>query len=183
MQDTKDKIVGLADQLIKTKGFNAFSYKEISDPLAIKNAAVHYYFPSKADLGMAVLQQEFDSLNIGIANWENLTEDQQLRQLIASFEKKCSGHMACIMGSLSPDYNTLPANMQERLQQFSAAVIEWVTRCLDKGREKGIFSFKGAPEDRALMIVSNLLASLLLSRVMGESAFEKISKQLLDDIL
>jgi AcrR family transcriptional regulator len=183
MQDTKDKIVDLADQLIKTKGFNAFSYKDISDPLAIKNAAIHYHFPNKADLGMAVLEQEFTLLNTGIANWESLPEDEQLRHLIASFENKCSSHMACIMGSLSPDYNTLPTNMQERLREFSAAVIKWVTQCLHNGRQKAIFSFKGAPEDRALMIVSNLLASLLLSRVMGESAFEKISKQLLDDIL
>lgn len=183
MQDTKDKIIGLADQLIKTRGFNSFSYKDISDPLAIKNAAVHYYFPNKADLGMAVLEQEFNFLNAGIANWETLPEDQQLRQLIASFENKCSSHMACIMGSLSPEYNTLPANMQERLKAFSASVITWVTQCLHNGREKGIFSFRGAAEDRALMIVSNLLASLLLSRVMGETAFEKISKQLLEDIL
>jgi len=183
MQDTKEKIVGLADHLIKTKGFNAFSYKDISDPLAIKNAAVHYYFPSKADLGQAVLDQEISGLERGIDSWKTLPEDQQLRQLIASFENKCNSHMVCIMGSLSPDYNTLPANMQEHLQQFSAAVIEWLTQLLEKGRKKGIFSFKGDPGDRALMIVSNLLASLLLSRVMGENAFDKISKQLLDDIL
>lgn len=183
MQDTKEKIVDLADQLIKTKGFNAFSYKDISDPLAIKNAAVHYYFPTKADLGMAVIDQEFSWMNTGTANWEPLPEDQQLRQLIASFENKCQSHMVCIMGSLSPDYNTLPENMQARLKEFSESVIDWVTNCLENGRKKGIFHFKGAPEDRALLIVSNLLASLLLSRVMGESAFEKIRKQLLDDIL
>lgn len=91
--------------------------------------------------------------------------------------------MVCIMGSLSPDYNTLPVNMQERLQQFSAAVIAWLTGLLENGRKKGIFSFRGDAGDRALIIVSNLLASLLLSRVIGENAFEKISKQLLDDIL
>lgn len=183
MQDTKEKIVGLADQLIKTKGFNAFSYKDISDPLAIRNAAVHYYFPSKADLGQAVLDQEISTLEAGIDSWQHLPEDQQLRHLIASFENKCNSHMVCIMGSLSPDYNTLPVNMQERLRQFSAAVIAWLTRLLETGREKDIFSFRGDAGDRALMIVSNLLASLLLSRVMGDSAFEKISKQLLDDIL
>ncbi|WP_343670253.1 TetR/AcrR family transcriptional regulator [Chitinophaga sp.] len=183
MQDTKEKIVGLADQLIKTKGFNSFSYKDIADPLAIRNAAVHYYFPTKADLGMAVIDQEINFMNTGIANWETLPEDQQLRHLIASFENKCNRHMVCIMGSLSPDYNTLPENMQARLRQFSASVIAWVTKCLENGQKKGIFHFKGTAGDRALLIVSNLLASLLLSRVMGETAFENISKQLLDDIL
>jgi AcrR family transcriptional regulator len=183
MQDTKEKIVGMADQLIKTRGFNAFSYKDISDPLAIKNAAIHYHFPGKADLGLAVIEREITGMEAGIAAWAILPEDQQLKNLINSFENKCEHGLICIMGSLSPDYETLPPTMQERLKNFSDMVLEWATECLQKGRDKQIFAFKGEPYDRALMIVSNLLASLLLTRVLGQEAFTKISKQLLDDIL
>lgn len=183
MQDTKEKIVGMADQLIKTKGFNAFSYKDIADPLAIKNAAIHYHFPGKADLGLAVIEREITDMEAAIATWATLPEDQQLTNLINSFENKCERGLVCIMGSLSPDYDTLPPNMQERLKNFSALVLEWTAQCLEKGREKQRFAFKGTSPDRALMIVSNLLASLLLSRVMGPGAFDRIRQQLLADII
>ncbi|MBB4046226.1 AcrR family transcriptional regulator [Bacteroides reticulotermitis] len=39
----------MADELIKTIGYNAFSYADISKQLNIKNAAIHYYFPTKSD--------------------------------------------------------------------------------------------------------------------------------------
>ena len=46
--ETKDKIRNLAEELIRTKGYNAFSYADLSAPLQIKNAAIHYHFPSNA---------------------------------------------------------------------------------------------------------------------------------------
>ena len=182
MQETKDRIIGLADTLIKTKGFNAFSYKDISDPLAIRNAAIHYHFPVKADLGAAVIDQEIAGMEKVMAAWEHLPEDQQLRSLIDSFRQKCQDGKVCLMGSLSPDYDTLPENMQGLLRRFSTTVLDWASQCLEKGRNKGIFHFRGDPYDRALMVVSNLLSSLLLSRVMGATAFDRISTQLLRDL-
>ncbi len=71
MSDTRETIIALADQLIRTKGFNAFSYADISAPLDIKNAAIHYHFPNKADLGIAVIEQEIAKLNDCIQQWEN----------------------------------------------------------------------------------------------------------------
>ena len=54
MNDTRSEIVRLASELIRSIGYNAFSYTDISQKLHIKNAAIHYYFPSKSDLGVEV---------------------------------------------------------------------------------------------------------------------------------
>ena len=55
MLPTRKKIVVIADQLIRNKGYNAFSYADIASKLNIKNAAIHYHFQSKAVLGKAVI--------------------------------------------------------------------------------------------------------------------------------
>lgn len=183
MQDTKERIIELADRLIKTKGFNAFSYKDIADPLEIKNAAIHYYFPSKADLGIAVIDQEMEILAVNKLKWAILPEDKQLRMLFETFNYKSRQGYVCLMGSLSPDYETLPAPMQEKVQQMSEDVLQWTALCLENGRNKHLFHFEGEAYNRALLIVSDLLASLLLSRVMGKEMFERMSKQLLNDLL
>ena len=38
-QNTKKRILDIAEKLIMSKGYNAFSYKDISTKLNVKNAA------------------------------------------------------------------------------------------------------------------------------------------------
>ena len=52
MNDTRNEIIRLGSELIRSIGYNSFSYADISKALNIKNAAIHYYFPSKSDLGV-----------------------------------------------------------------------------------------------------------------------------------
>ncbi|MVT08938.1 TetR/AcrR family transcriptional regulator [Chitinophaga tropicalis] len=183
MQDTKERIITLAEELIKTKGFNAFSYKDISDPLEIKNAAIHYYFPTKTDLGVAVLEQYLKSFTFHTAKWAELPEDKQLKQLFDTFSRASKDKFICLMGSLSPDYDTLQPAMQEQVSNMASAIVQWVASCLERGRSKGLFRFEGEAYDRALLVQSNLLASLLLSRVMGNKVFGKMSSRLMKDLL
>jgi AcrR family transcriptional regulator len=182
MQDTKERIIALADQLIKTKGYNAFSYKDISDPLEIKNAAIHYHFPTKTDLGVAVVDLETERFKAGTAKWAALPEDKQLKQLFETFNKKHKEGLVCLMGSLSPDYETFPGPLQERVTAMSSTFLDWTASCLENGRKKGLFHFDGDAYDRSLLVMSNMLASLLLTRVMGPKVFSKISNQLLKDL-
>ena len=54
---TRDQILDLAENLLLDKGFNGFSYKHIAEQLGVKNAAIHYYFPAKSDLGTALVER------------------------------------------------------------------------------------------------------------------------------
>jgi len=182
MQDTKDRIITLADQLIRTKGYNAFSYKDISDPLEIKNAAIHYHFPAKTDLGIAVVDLEMARFREMAAKWASMPEDKQLKQLFETFNKKYKQGLICLMGSLSPDYETLPETLQEKVTGMSSTFLDWTAACLENGRKKALFRFDGDPYDRSLLVMSNLLASLLLSRVMGAKVFSRMTSQLLKDL-
>jgi len=60
--DTRTQILDIAEQLARQRGFSGFSYRDISQPLGIRNAAVHYHFPTKADLGIALLERYGDLL-------------------------------------------------------------------------------------------------------------------------
>lgn len=172
----------MADKLIREKGFNAFSYKDISEPLQVKNAAIHYHFPSKMDLGIEVVEQEIRSLALNTEKWKKLPEDEQLAKFCNVFRRHCNNGNVCLMGSLAPDYETLSPEMREKVHEMAAAIVEWVTGCLEQGRKHKRFHFKGSAEDRALLVISNLQSSLLLSRVLGPAAFHRISRQLLADL-
>lgn len=180
--NTREKIIELADHLIRTKGFNAFSYADISAPLAIKNAAVHYHFPTKADLGISVIERELQGMMQQQRKWDKLPEDQQVKKLIAVFQRRSKLGTICLVGSLTPDYDTLPAPMQAKVQEMCGAILQWMARCLEKGRAQQRFHFEGDAYDRALLVLSNLLSSLLFSRVLGDNIFQRMSGQLVKDL-
>mgnify|MGYP001620026154 CR=1 FL=1 len=52
--DRKAEIIGLADQLVKSVGYEGFSYADLSAKLGITKASIHHHFPHKEDLGAAL---------------------------------------------------------------------------------------------------------------------------------
>jgi len=62
--DTAEQILDLAETLIQTRGYSAFSYQDIADSLGIRKASIHYHFPSKTDLGIAVVEATISSRHI-----------------------------------------------------------------------------------------------------------------------
>ncbi|MRG48469.1 TetR family transcriptional regulator [Chitinophaga sp. SYP-B3965] len=182
MSDTKDKIVTLADHLVRTKGFNAFSYKDIADPMEIKNAAIHYHFPAKADLGICVIDNEIDKFRESVEKWRKLPEDKQLTKLVEVFHRHGTNGFICLMGSLAPDFETFTDPMKAKVQEMGNVIVSWITGCLENGRAGKRFHFEGEAYDRALLIITNLQSSLILSRVLGPSVFNRVSNRILKDL-
>src|ERR1700752_4371873 len=56
-RDTRQEILNAAEDLLQRRGYNAFSYHHIAVQLGVRNAAIHYHFPSKEDLGVALVQR------------------------------------------------------------------------------------------------------------------------------
>ncbi|MBS1665081.1 MAG: TetR/AcrR family transcriptional regulator [Bacteroidetes bacterium] len=182
MAETREQIIGLADELIRERGFNAFSYSDISEPLGIRNSAVHYHFPTKADLGEAVVDAELERVAGFRRELGGLPGDEQLKQLVSVFYKSSKLRLICLMGSLTPDYNTFEEPLRGKVGEMCKEVLSWVTEALGKAREEGRLRFEGEARDRALLVISSLLSSLLLSRVLGKETFQRMLDQVLQDL-
>lgn len=179
MNDTRSEIVRLAEELIRSVGYNAFSYSDISQKLAIKNAAIHYYFPTKADLGVSVIQKNLDAFNERINDWQNLDYKQQLVKYITMHDSFIQKHWVCIVGSLSPSFDTLPDNMQKELQNLVNTILMWLTDLLTKGKEHKVFTFSETPRTKAFIIHSALLSSLQMNKVLRNDIYKSIQEGLL----
>ena len=55
MADTAERILDTAQALAQVRGYNGFSYADISAELAITKPSIHYHFPSKARLAEALI--------------------------------------------------------------------------------------------------------------------------------
>ena len=57
---TDTQILDVAERLVQTRGYNAFSYADIANELELTKAALHYHFAGKAQLGEALIHRYAD---------------------------------------------------------------------------------------------------------------------------
>ncbi len=180
MNDTRNEIIRLGNELIRSIGYNAFSYADISKTLGIKNAAIHYYFPSKSDLGVEIIQRNISAFKELIESWKKLDYRQQFYNYVHMHDSFIENHWVCIVGALSPSYDTLPENMQKKLQELVNIILKWLTDLLEAGLKAKIFSFNETPRIRAYMIHSALLSSLQMNKVLRNDIYKAIQEGLLN---
>ena len=66
--ETTTLLLNTAQGLIQTRGFNAFSYKDLAEAVGIRTASIHYHFPAKAELGVALMERYIADLNQALEN-------------------------------------------------------------------------------------------------------------------
>lgn len=182
MSSTRQKILALGEELIRTRGYHAFSYKDIGQRLDIKNAAIHYHFPSKEDLGVAIIQDSIDLFESKTAEWQRLSSKDQLKDFISIYQKSNDKKWSCLMGALSSSTLSLPDRMQTKMSEMAEYILDRLTDTLKEGLQNGQFHFTEAPRAKAHLLISSLLSSLLLDRVMKEDIFNSIVQSIIQSV-
>ena len=179
--DTKKQILDLAENFLLDCGYNGFSYKDISGALCIKNASIHYHFPKKSDLGVAIIQRasgRFEKWTQLMAK-KNVRYSRKLGDFCRIFKRYIENdQQVCLGGALETDFKTLPEEMQQETRAFISTMLLWLGKILAEGRSKGEFKFSGNPKDLALLIISSLQGAIQIVRVTAPSSFDSTVKQI-----
>lgn len=80
-----DQIIDAAYHLLGEKGYDATTIKEIARAANVAPGLIHYYFPTKDDLLLAVLQQACDRFTEMVAQLATLDPSEDL--IAAAFEQ------------------------------------------------------------------------------------------------
>jgi TetR/AcrR family transcriptional repressor of nem operon len=178
LNDTREQIMDRAAQLLTSRGFNGFSYRDISAHLGVKNAAIHYHFPTKNDLALALVDDYRKMLRSRTSEFmayggSALT---QLEGFFAFTTKQCHlGRCICPFGAFSVDFGDLPEDLRKATEKFMDETIMWFSRVMEVGRDEGEFSFTGEARAKALTIIAALQGARQLARIHDI--------QLLDDVV
>lgn len=165
---TQNRVLDAAQELVQLNGYNAFSYSHLSRTVGIKTASIHYYFPSKEDLGVALARRYRKRFNIALAKIE--ANHQGARMRIARYADQFiqtlrQGGRICLCGMLASDYRTLPDSVRREIRGFFTENEEWLARILEQGASSGELSLKSAPQDLAITFFSTLEGAMLDARI------------------
>ena len=185
ISDTREQIMDRAAQLLMSRGFNGFSYRDISTHLGVKNAAVHYHFPAKADLALALVDEYRKTLRRHTSEFMAYGGPAlpQLEGFFAFTSKQCSkGRCICPFGAFSVDYGDVPEEVRKATADFMEETISWLSRVLEVGREQKEFSFSGDPRPKALLILAGLQGARQMARIHGIEILDDVFGQIRKDL-
>ena len=186
MDRTRAQILDAAEQLAQLRGFNAFSYRDIAEQVGIRGPTIHHHFPSKDDLGVALLERYREQYTQACAQIDRKARSasDRLRRFAALFRASLErGNRMCLGGMLAAELSTLSEPIQLGVQGFWSDCERWLAIALEDGRETGELSFRGDHARRAAVVLAGLEGAMLSARVTDDAGkFDRIVRTLLDEL-
>lgn len=178
-------ILDAAEALAQTRGYNGFSYADVAVQLGVTKASLHYHFPSKAELGRALIERYHRSFEDALDSINRHTTEpcKKLEKYVVLYDAVLNKDRMCLCGMLAAEYSTLPGPMQRQLRLFFESNERWLTTVLEEGYRVGRFGFKERAIERAQVLLGALEGAMLIARSFGDSKrFRVAAKSLLADL-
>ena len=163
----REQVLDHAITLMMLRGYNGFSYRDLSELVGVKTSSIHYYFPSKDDLVLEAVSQYSGEVMAGLQSIDAaLPAREKLATYTRLFGKTLGdGNQICLCGMLAADIESLPETVRQAVQAFFRANEHWLAEVLAQGAKEGTLVVKGKPESAARTLFAALQGSVLASRL------------------
>ena len=181
-QSTRSRILDIGERLVQVRGFNGFSYADVAAELSVTKASLHYHFPSKADLGEAIVARYAERFADALASIDAdaAAAPAKLAAYAELYAEVLREERMCLCGMLAAEYETIPSPIRGAVVRFLDDNEAWLTLVLEQGRREGSLSFVCSTAVLARSIVSGLEGALLIARpYRAVERFETAAAQLL----
>jgi len=182
---TASAILDVAERLVQTRGFNAFSYADVAAELGVTKPALHYHFAGKAELGEAILARYTARFTRALETIGGNGTDaaKKLGAYAELYAQVLAEDRMCLCGMLAADYHTLPEPMRQAVIKFFDHNEKWVAGVIDQGRHDRSLRVDGASREVAQMIIGTLEGAMLIARTYGDpDRFSSAARRLLSEI-
>lgn len=179
--DTKKQALLIAKKQLQNRGFNGFSFQDIADKLGIRKASLHYYFNSKDELALELIQSYEDAFQQWVQKKTTIKTNKCLESWLDLYNSMAQDKTKiCPIGAFCVDLEGLSKTTRLKISHLFEVQRQWLIGNLKKGKKERLYRFKGKPEVMADMIFSSIQGGLQLSRLKKNPQFMvAISKQLI----
>ncbi|TFW16321.1 TetR/AcrR family transcriptional regulator [Duganella callida] len=137
--DKKQEVMMAARLMVQAQGYNALSFRDLAEAVGVKSSSIHYYFPTKGDLGAALARQYTDEfmeylnglLEQGVdwrdcvAKYADVFRDTLLRE-----------NRMCMAGIMAAERPGLAPEVRAEVERFTGQIVGWLARVLSLGKPK-----------------------------------------------
>jgi len=167
-----EHILDAAEARMRLEGYNAVSFRDIASDVGIKSASLHYHFPKKADLGVALVKRYAENFHSALSEEsQNLSSPIDKVGVFIDLHRRAfkDQGLICLCAVLGAEAQGLPPEVTQEVRNFFEANINWLTKAY---RDANIDS----PTARAKAGVSALEGALMVAIVNKDaSVFEAVA--------
>lgn len=184
--DTKTALLDSAERAARTRGFDGFSYADLSEDVGIRKASIHHHFPTKAALSVALMERYYNELK-AVCEEIDVSYDTGGARLAALIDRYKSaldgGKTLCLCVSFSTSRESLPAEVIAQVGRFREMIIAWAETVFVAGQSDGSIANVIDPAVEAAAALPLLEGAQLAARVeenvaLFDSAVRILTKRL-----
>jgi TetR/AcrR family transcriptional repressor of nem operon len=184
--DTKTLLLREAETFLRTHGYAAFSYADLSERVGIRKASIHHHFPTKEDLGVAVIDTYLERFREDLDALADKPIDTaaKLTGYGDFFASSLRDGMMPLCGALAADASELPASMQKRVNKFFQLHLDWLQAIIAEGVRKKELKAELSAARTAVMLLSTLQGASIVAWALKEPSLIKPAyRQVLETII
>jgi len=178
---TTERLLDAAEYRMRRSGYNAVSFRDLATDVDIRSASVHYHFPKKEDLAIAMVtryaERFFDALEAASGSAKNTREKIEAFRSVYRKALKHDGAI-CLCGLLGAEAAGLPDVLTQAVQEFFRANINWVAAALPTTRSTSV------RRKQAQSIVAAHQGAMMLATNLGDKRlFDTATSTIIDYVL
>lgn len=169
-----EEIMDAAEAMIRERGYNGFSFRDIAEAVNIKSASVHYHFATKGELGAAVAKAYTERFLGALGD----AEQGSPKALIEGYIDACRTAIVkqdkmCLCGMLGAEIAALPDNVVRETRIFFEKNVEWLAAVYGRKANVG----RAGALRKAYGAVATVEGAMILARTLDDmTAFENAVK-------
>ncbi|MDC0602821.1 TetR/AcrR family transcriptional regulator [Aliiglaciecola sp.] len=173
---TAEQIIDIAESMIRSNGYHSFSFREIASQVGIKSSSVHYHFPTKADLAVAVAKRYSDSFFARLDELSAQFEEPEvlINEYVNMFRAALTiDRKLCLCGMLGAEKAVLPPSVLPEVKGFFIRNLVWLSHV-------AVTHGSNLSEDdihqRASCLLASLEGALIIAQTLeDDESFENIA--------
>jgi TetR/AcrR family transcriptional regulator, transcriptional repressor for nem operon len=133
MSETRETILSAARLRAQIHGYTGLNFRDLAEDVGIKSASMHYHFPTKADLGVAVARRYREDSAAGLEKiWAKSPDAAAcLKRYPGVFRKALEdGNRMCMCGQMAAEYDDIPHAVKVEVKGFADDHVNWLAKVL-----------------------------------------------------
>ncbi|SOH93211.1 transcriptional regulator, TetR family [Monaibacterium marinum] len=173
----KEKILDAAEKRVRGAGFSAMSFRDLAGDVGIKSASVHYHFPTKPDLGEALVDRYTSQFKEQLDQIDTSDLQTALNSYVALYSQALVlDESICLCAIMGAEAIGLPKNVNQKTKTFFKMNRTWLLELLQR---KGVQN----PDDTSCLIVAALEGGMIVASPSNDRAiFDQIAKAAIQSV-
>jgi TetR/AcrR family transcriptional regulator, transcriptional repressor for nem operon len=167
----KDKILKIAAEIVNRNGFNNTGIQEILDEAKIPKGSFYFYFKSKEDFGLCLIEYFFSCMNLIAVKHLQKNDVDAIEKLKGFFDelvnhieqKQCKG--GCGLGNLAQELADINENYRKKIDLCFRTIEEKLSKVLESFAIGAKFINGMNSEQMAIFILSSWEGAVLRSKI------------------